>query len=268
MSASTRRTRSAYARRMRIHVAFVPALLREPAAHAVAVVDVLRASTSLATMFERGLSRAIVESNLRNARKRALEHYALLCGEVNALPAAGFDFGNSPTEFAGLSLEGKTAVLMTTNGTRAIAACAEAPIVCIAAFVNRRAAARFVVAEATRAQTDVAIACAGHERGKAFSLEDTTAAGALVEAAIEERPSLEMSDAAWAALHLWRWYTRDPMRAFREAAHARALLRLGFEEDLHFAAQLDVFGSVPVLYEDAGVRSLRLPADKGAAKTA
>jgi len=243
---------------MRITVALTPSLLREPNAHAVAVVDVLRASSSVVTMFERGLSRAIVTSNLRDARKRALEHYALLCGEVNAVPAAGFDYGNSPAEFDGLSLDGKTAVLMTTNGTRAIASVAGAPVVAVAALLNRRAAARYVVAEALRRKFDVAVVCAGRERGTAFSLEDTVAAGALVEAVLEDRGELEMADAAWAAYHLWRWYERDPMRAFRQSVHARALLRLGFEEDLRFAAQLDVFASVPVLRDEGGTKVLRL----------
>ena len=88
----------------------------------MAVVDVLRATTSLVTMFDRGLARAIIPDTLRDARALALSHFSLLCGESKALPLAGFDYGNSPAEFATLSLKDKSAVLWTTNGTKAIAA--------------------------------------------------------------------------------------------------------------------------------------------------
>ena len=37
-----------------------PRLMREPREHVVAVVDVLRATSSLVTMFERGLLRALI----------------------------------------------------------------------------------------------------------------------------------------------------------------------------------------------------------------
>ena len=85
---------------MRISVALTPKLLQEPRQHAVAVVDVLRATTSLVTMLENGLLRAIISDNIQHARKLALNNFSLLCGEVNARQPAGFDYGNSPSEFA------------------------------------------------------------------------------------------------------------------------------------------------------------------------
>src|SRR3990172_7368470 len=107
---------------MKISVALTPRMLREPRDHAVAVVDVLRATTSIVTMLESGLLRAIVSDNIQQARKLALANFSLLCGEVRSRPPAGFDYGNSPAEFAGLSFRGKSAVMMTTNGTRALSA--------------------------------------------------------------------------------------------------------------------------------------------------
>ena len=242
---------------MRITVALTPALLRAPADHAVGVVDVLRASSSLVTMFERGLLRAIVAGTLRAARQLALRNFSLLCGEVKSAPVPGFDYGNSPAEFAGLSLKGKSAVVFTTNGTRAVAAAAAAPVVAVAALVNRRAAARRLLDEAARRKLDVALVCAGSERGTAFSLEDSAAAGAIVEAVRQADETVAMSDEAWAAYHLWRWYRGDAMRALRQSAHGRALLGLGFEQDLWCASQLDVFESVPMLSRDGDTLVLR-----------
>ena len=218
---------------MRITVALTPKLLREPRQHAVAVVDVLRATTSLVTMLENGLLRAIISDNIQQARKLALSNFSLLCGEVKARPPAGFDYGDSPAEFAALSFKGKSAVLFTTNGTRALAAASEAPFVVAAALVNRRAAAERLVAEAARRKLDIAVVCAGVERGTAFSLEDTAAAGAIVEAAMKTDAALAMTDSSWAALHLWRWYRGDAMRTLPSvqarppAARARLRRRPG-----------------------------------------
>ena len=243
---------------MRISVALTPKLLREPQAHAVGVVDVLRASSSLVAMFDRGLLRAMAAGTLREARHLALRNFSLLCGEVKALPIAGFDYGNSPAEFAQLSLKGKSAVLYTTNGTRAIAAADGAPFVAVASFVNRTAVARRLVHEAARSDLDIAVVCAGLQRGAAFSLEDSVAAGAIVDAVREVDDAVNMTDSAWAAYHLWRFYRGDAARVFRHATHGRALVELGFIDDLAYAAQLDASSTVPVLFDEDGVRTLRL----------
>jgi 2-phosphosulfolactate phosphatase len=242
---------------MKVSVALVPRLMRDPASQAVAVVDVLRASSSLVTMFERGLIRAIIPDTLRDARALALKNFSLLCGEAKALPLAGFDYGNSPAEFAQLPLRGKSAVLWTTNGTKAIGAVAGAPVVIVAAFTNRRAAALRLVAEAVRRKLDIGIVCAGLDRGQLFSLEDNVAAGGIVEAVRQIAPDAQMADSAVAAEHLWRWYRGDAMRSFRHASHGRALARMGFDLDLEYAARTDIAGAVPVLTIEDGVKTLR-----------
>jgi len=242
---------------VQIEVALTPKLLRQPRRYAVAVVDVLRASTSLVAMHENGLLRAIVSENIHQARQLSRANFSLLCGEVKAVPPAGFDYGNSPAEFAALSFKGKSAVMMTTNGTRAIAAAAEAPFVAIAALTNRRAAARRLLDEAARRGIDIAVICAGADRGASFALEDTAAAGAVVEAAHDADPTLHLTDSAWAAFHLWRWYRGDAMRAFRQSRHGRGLLDRGFEPDLRYAARVDVSTAVPALSIEQGLRVLR-----------
>jgi 2-phosphosulfolactate phosphatase len=252
-----------YARIMKITVALTPRLLRDPATHAVAVVDVLRATTSLVAMFQGGLLRALISDNLQQARKLALNNFALLCGEIRAAPPPGFDYGNSPAEFSSLSFRGKSAVLYTTNGTRAIKAIATAPVVVAAALTNRRAAASRVVEEASRRGLDAAVVCAGVEKATAFSLEDTAAAGAIVEAARDLDPAIALTDEAWAALHLWHWYKGDAWRIFRQSKHGRALLDAGFADDLRYAGQVDLLETVPVLYDDGGVKVLRVRKPRG-----
>jgi 2-phosphosulfolactate phosphatase len=243
---------------MKISVALTPRLLREPRSHVIAVVDVLRATSSLVAMFDNGLLRALIADNLREARDLALRNFSLLCGEAKALPLAGFDYGNSPAEFAGLSFKGKSAVLWTTNGTRALAAASAAPAVAVATLANRTAAAARVIEEAERNASDIAVVCAGLERGAAFSLEDSIGAGAIVEAVRKADSTIVMTDSAWAALHLWQWYRGDAMRAFRHSVHGRALLSMGFDRDLDYAARVDTTSIVPMLYVENGVKTLRL----------
>ncbi len=243
---------------MKISVALTPKLLREPQSHAIAVVDVLRATSSLVAMFDGGLLRAIIADNLRDARNLALRNFSLLCGEAKALPLPGFDYGNSPFEFAGLSLKGKSAVLWTNNGTAAIAASVPSPAVTIAALTNRRAAAARLLDEAAKRRLDIAVVCAGLDRGTVFSLEDSVSAGAFVEAVHEIDGTVALTDSAWAAMHLWQWYRGDAMRAFRQSVHGRALRAMGFEQDLAYAARVDTSDIVPMLYVEDGVKTLRL----------
>lgn len=253
---------------MQIEVALTPKLLLQPRRYAVAVVDVLRATTSLVAMHENGLLRSIVSENVQQARQLSRANFSLLCGEVRAVPPAGFDYGNSPAEFSTLSFKGKSAVVMTTNGTKAIAAAAEAPYLIVAALTNRRAAAKRLLEVATTRDLDIALVCAGADRGATFALEDTAAAGAVIEAAHERDPALHLADSAWAALHLWRWYRGDAMRAFRQSRHGRGLLEQGFEPDLRYAARLDISGAVPVLSIENGLRTLRTRPLKEKAETA
>ncbi len=242
---------------MKVTVALTPKLLPEPKGHTIAVVDVLRASTVVVTMFDRGLLRAIVAGTLKDARQLALRNFSLLVGEIKSLQPAGFDFGNSPAALAEADLKGKSAVVFTTNGTRALGAVRGAPAVAVGALTNRRACAHMLLCEAGKRNTDIAIVCAGNERGTAFSLEDTVAAGAIVEAICESDASVAMTDSSWAALHLWRWYQGDAMRAFKQSAHGRALIGLGLEQDLRCAAQVDSSESVPLLSDENDVNVLR-----------
>jgi 2-phosphosulfolactate phosphatase len=214
------------------------------------------------------LLRALISDSLRDARQLALRNFSLLCGESKMVQIAGFDYGNSPAEFDALSLKGKSAVFWTTNGTRALGAAAESPAVIAAALLNRRAAARRLLDEAHARKLDALVLCAGLERGAAFSLEDTVTAGAIVEAARELDPALHLADDAWGAYHLWRWYKGDAMHAFGHAAHGRALLAAGFEGDLRYAAQVDAFESVPVLFDEDGVKTMRVKDRRKSAKRA
>jgi 2-phosphosulfolactate phosphatase len=236
---------------IRIEVSFVPRLASEVEARVCVVIDVLRATSALVVLIERGTKEVVVCGTLAEARRVARRTGYLLCGEVNSLPPPDFDYGNSPTEFAALDLRGRSAVLYTTNGTRALRRVADARAVLAGALLNCRAVADAALAEAAGADRNIAIVCAGLEHGRRFSLEDAYAAGALVDSLVAQARASglkpRLSDDALAALHLYRSYRGRALACFRQADHGRSLIDLGFGHDLEFCARTDISTAVPRL---------------------
>jgi phosphosulfolactate phosphohydrolase-like enzyme len=99
------------------------------------------------------------------------------------------------------------------------------------------------------------IVCSGTELGTRFSLEDAVVAGAFVErlATATEGDRTTLSDAAAAALRLWRSYAQLPRAAFDDAVHGRALVLIGMGADLDRCAELDRYGIVPRLRVEHGL---------------
>ena len=113
------------------------------------VVDVIRATTTLSMLFERGCRRVLIAPDIpsaRAARDRAAADPArglppLLAGEAGGLAPAGFDFGNSPAEIATREVTGRDVIFATTNGTRALRACVGGGAILAGALRNSRAVA-------------------------------------------------------------------------------------------------------------------------------
>src|ERR671922_2052831 len=156
---------------MRVHVAFTPADAAE--APVAVVVDVLRATSTIAQALASGYRRVLCCAEIEQARKlRAEIPDSLVGGERNAVRIEGFDMGASPREF--FEARAETLILSTTNGTRAIlSATARADEVFLGSLLNLRA-----VAAATHGR-DVAIFCAGFKG--AFALDDAYCAGRIVQ---------------------------------------------------------------------------------------
>ncbi len=237
-----------------LDVALLPSEVEAMEADAFLVIDVLRATTTIATLFEHGLADLLVVDDIEAARERARLEGRVLFGEVGGLPPEGFDHGNSPAEAAGLDVRGKGAVLFTTNGTRAICGVAGHGQTTTAAFANAGAAARWAAGHER-----VALVCAGNSGGKRFALEDFAAAARLVQIIARESPGLELGDAAGVAAEATGyedWIAPGlPQRTDRSARlvagahHARGLKALGLEADIAFAAREDTSGSVPIVVE-------------------
>jgi 2-phosphosulfolactate phosphatase len=214
---------------VRIHVAFTPD--EAAAAPTGIVIDVLRATSTIAQALDAGYERVLCVPEIEQARTlRAELPDSLVGGERDAIRIDGFDVGASPREF--LERRAATLILSTTNGTRSIVTAAErCDEVLLGSLLNLAA----VAAAARGRGDDVAILCAGYKG--AFALDDAYCAGRIVQLLDGER-----TDAAVAAATLSAAYPD---------AHAGLTARTygppGLEEDIAFCARESVLGTVPRL---------------------
>jgi 2-phosphosulfolactate phosphatase len=210
------------------------------------VVDVLRATTTIAAALFAGCPAVIPAETPEEARKIARLRGCLLGGERESVKLKGFDFGNSPLEYAPDKIDGRPIAFTTTNGTRAMRACDACETLITASFVNRNAVARFL----KRSKNDILIVCAG-TRGEP-SIEDTACAGMLIDSLGESAPP---SKEAQEAVAIWN-RSRSNLAAMmkEDGPHGRSLVELGFERDVDFAASLNKCDVLPVRFGDALVR--------------
>lgn len=237
---------------MRIAVAFAPndVAPADVAGRAVAVVDVLRATTTICAALHHGAKAVIAAAEIDEAARIAQaidRREVLLCGERGGRPIPGFTLGNSPREMSPEVVAGKTLVMTTTNGTRALLATAGAREVIVAAAVNLSVASARL-AEHLADGREVLILCAGRER--AFALDDAYIAGRLLVAALQgSRSRKGMNDAAIATLDLVRRYGDRVDRPLRLSEAGRSLHAIGVGDDVQAAAQTDAHPVVPIFHD-------------------
>jgi len=221
----------------------------------IAVIDVLRASTSIAVALANGAKSVIPFDSPEEAvtRRTSLDKSDVrLAGERKMLMIPGFDLGNSPREFTPEAIEGKTVLMVTTNGTGSLTAVQGARDVVVASFVNFSAVLA-LLRTAARGGTDIAIICSGRDRQ--FSLEDAACAGRYARQITRRMTGTELNDAARAAMLIDKKYGDNILKLFQDSTHGRALSEAGFAEDVAMCAEVDSYSVVPI-YHDRQVTKL------------
>ncbi len=213
---------------------------------AVLVIDVLRASTTIAVALANGARKIIPFESAEEAvtRSKAFERSDVrLAGERRMLPIPGFDLGNSPGEFTTEAVRGKTILLATSNGTVVLAGTHAARATFVGSYVNFSAALAVLRGHARRGD-DIAILCAGSERQ--FALEDAACAGRFVRGLGRRNVKPHLNDAAVTCLLLEKRLGGDIPALLERSSHGRALVEAGFVADLAVCAALDTHPVVPV----------------------
>jgi 2-phosphosulfolactate phosphatase len=218
----------------------------------VAVIDVFRTTTVMAVALARGAAAIYPAETVEEAREitRTLEPGSfLLAGERRGLPLEGFHLDNSPFSYTEEKIAGKTIIMTTSNGTRAVRAGADCARLYIASFLNVSAVARALI----RDGGDVCIICSGTLG--TFSLEDGLCAGMLL-ARLERAADLSLGDLGWILKHAAARDDLDVVGALRDGSLAYDIMEeAGYMRDVAYCLRSDALDILPVLGEDGMIRA-------------
>lgn len=213
------------------------------------VVDVLRATTVMVHALAAGCEAIVPCLEIDDAlcaAKALPEGKALLAGERKGLPIDGFDLGNSPEAFTPEVCSGRTVVMTTTNGTRALLASLDAERVLIGAFPNFAATVQALHGD----DRPVHVICAGTDGF--VSYEDSLLAGAFAKhfkdlGGLPANDEAEIVAGLWARVEdaIWvksgdRAAEKNPLvRYLTRGRGGRRVLELGLGADIDAAARFN-----------------------------
>jgi 2-phosphosulfolactate phosphatase len=226
---------------MQIDVAFTAQALnhRSAAGKAAVILDVFRTTSTVIFALAQGAEKILPVLTAEEALQ-IKEHYpnGLLGGENGGVKIPGFNLGNSPQEYTEKNVKGKTIILLTSNGTKAMRMIEDAENVFLASFTNAKA----VTKQLMQGKSDMLIACAGTQG--TYSLEDTCCGGYLIHLLRREQNCV-LSDSAAGALALYHSYASNLLFYLSQSRNGRALKTRGLLEDLHHCCSRDSVSLIP-----------------------
>ncbi|WP_262562380.1 2-phosphosulfolactate phosphatase family protein [Acaryochloris sp. CCMEE 5410] len=212
------------------------------------VIDVLRASSTIAAAINAGASAVQVFSDIEpllEASETVEEDKRIRAGERGGRKVKACEFGNSPLAFTPENTEGRRLFLSTTNGTRCSESVRNASKVIMASLTNRQAVVNYL---ATKRPGTVWLVGSGWEGS--YSLEDTVCAGAIIDGilAVGKTPlsKLAGNDEAIAAVSLFRQWQDQLPELLTSASHGQRLLKMRGKADVAYCSQLDVLDTLPI----------------------
>ncbi len=227
---------------MKIDVCFSPALY--PVYHnpenIVVVVDVFRATTTIAAAFQNGAHSirpvATIEEGI------AYKQQGWLVGAERNVKRCDFaDFGNSPFEYTPNKVKGKDIAFTTTNGTKSITIAKEAFRVVTGAFINLQAVADYCIKHGR----DIVVLASGWE--DKVNIEDTLFGGALAKLLIESGSYQSGGDATIIALDMWKNNYDNLLPYIEQTEHFARLKAHNLQDSVPYCLTLDTASVVPQL---------------------
>jgi 2-phosphosulfolactate phosphatase len=220
-------------------------------------VDVLRATTTIATALDAGAEAVQVFSNidqLMQVSEQWSPDRRIRAGERGGATVAGCDLGNSPLDCTPARVGNRRLFISTTNGTRCLERVRDASIVMTAALINRQAVVDFLL---EKQPETVWIVGSGWEG--AYSLEDTVCAGAIAQklshplvsdSGSSKAPAdLIGNDEVLGAIALYQQWEQNLLDLMYQASHGQRLVRLDCHDDLKYCSQLDTINIIPTQRE-------------------
>lgn len=228
----------------RLEVCLSPALLHlyDTKDAVVVIIDVFRATSTIAAALHNGAKCVIPVASVAECIElgHKIEN-SVTAGERDGKVAEGLQHGNSPLEYPGSFIEGKTLVLTTTNGTRLLHMVRDAATIITGSFLNLSAVCEFLIGQ----HKHVLLGCASWK--DRFNLEDTLFAGAVVNR-VKEHFDINC-DSARAANHLYEASGGKNLISFlMDSSHYRRLSVYGLQQDMEYCVTPDLHPIVPILH--------------------
>lgn len=209
----------------------------------VVVIDIFRATTTMVVGLANGLDSIIPVSQLEDCLSFPESDNVIKAAERGGKKVDGFIYGNSPFDYIDNKVEGKTLIMTTTNGTRAINLSKDASNVLIGSFLNISSICEFLEKDGK----DVVMFCAGW-KGR-FNLEDSLFAGAVIHR-LQNLFEFD-SDGALSACLLYEKAKLDGFHDFlKNSSHFKRLSGFSNHKDIKLALEMDKFNVLPVLKDD------------------
>ena len=206
----------------------------------VVVIDVFRATSAICVAFHHGAEKLIPVATVEEAME--YKQQGMLAGaERNAVKLDGFDFGNSPYDYMGDHVRGKTIALTTTNGTQAIEAARDAYKVVIGSFLNIDALCDWLVKQ----DRNILLLCSGWKNK--FNLEDALFAGAVTEQIKSKNNKYILGDGCLAIKYLYQIGKERPTRFLNYSSHKDRFAKLALKKDIRYCLTPNQAPVVPVL---------------------
>jgi len=211
----------------------------------VVIIDVLRATSTIATALYNGAKSIIPVDSVARCIELGKKIEAITAGERDGKIAEGLQYGNSPFEYPRHFIEGKTLVLTTTNGTKLLHMALErgADHIITGTFPNLSAVCHYLVQQ----QQPVLLGCAAWK--DRVNMEDMLFAGAVIS---EVKDYFNINcDTTGIAANLYQ-SAREDLYGFMKvnnATHYRRLTNFGLEKDIRYCLTPDVANVLP-FYEN------------------
>ncbi|WP_083750193.1 2-phosphosulfolactate phosphatase [Rhodohalobacter halophilus] len=212
----------------------------------VVVIDVLRATSTIVTALMNGAKGVIPVEDMGEASRISQsvdsDNY-LLCGEKDGTKIEGYDLGNSPLEYDRETVEGKTLIFNTTNGTKAIKKSLGSARIYMASFLNLSA----IVSSLSAEENEIVLLCAGW-KGR-LALEDVLLAGNIIYNLGDGQLPDDANDGAKVAYGLYEKYSDDIRSVIFQCNHAQRLKNVVGTDDLDYCCQTDITDQLPILHD-------------------
>ncbi len=204
----------------------------------VVIIDVLRATSTIAAALYNGASAVYPVATVENCVALSREKNGITAGERDGKTAPGLDHGNSPLEYPKDFIEDQILVLTTTNGTRLLHKSLGAQTIITGSFPNISAVCTYLIQQ----DKPVLLACAGWR--DRVNVEDTLFAGAVVNR-VKECFDVNC-DACTMAESLYLQHENNLIKAVEQSSHYKRLACMGVKKDIEYCLSSDVAAALPL----------------------